>query len=66
MAEYRFESSLPGEPDALQPIQQVAAMLATREWRRRARAVAEATVPHELAEKWQQEALDWLSRLAGD
>ena len=64
MTKHKFQPGLPGEPDALQPIQQVAAMLATREWRRRARAVAEATVPHELAEKWQQEALDWLERLS--
>ena len=60
----KLNSSLPGEPDALKPIQQVAAMLPTREWRRRAMKVAEMTVPHELAERWQQEALDWLERLS--
>ena len=64
MAEYRFQSGLPGEPDAIALIQQVAAMLRTPEWCRRARVVAEMTEPDVLPESWQQEALDWLERLS--
>jgi len=61
---HKFQPGLPGEPDALEPIRQVAGMVATQEWRRRLMMVIEATAPDEIRESWRQEALDLLGSLS--